>query len=303
MDKPKQTNDQNQNLTFLQKFKLPLIIFSIGATLIFILSTVYYFQNKPSTNPEVTQSAPGAAPQDSFQAPAELSLATQQDCQASVELIDSSKDCSKKVVLYLEKSQACSTYNYSLDQAKSVAADGQFNDLAFAVAQCFVQKKEFSEAVNFLKQVEQLPAWEANFGSSSCSSQISVKALLENLEKSNFVCKKIDELSSVADSIKTKNFESLPNLISQGTALQMGSMDADLNCPVTFEVFKKSLTQLLQNNVQVTAHSELKDQQSRSVYIDFIKANEPVALLKFKIDENGCLLLSSLVSSLNENPE
>ena len=290
----KQPSDERP---LIKKLVLPLTLLVGGLLIVFIL---YKFLLGGKIDLPIGDSS--AQGQDAFQAPAEISTSLQIECQASVDKIDKLNDCGEKQTEFDAKSASCASYNFALENPKSLDSDGTYSDIVFNIAACYKKagNDKLSQAITLLKKAQaDLPEWEVNFGPISCDSKSTLEAYIDAYSAdSSFTCSKPSDLEKIVAQLQNKDVSSLSRMIWSQHVPELGLRDSDMSCPDTLKEITKSLNKALtqSQSVKLSENGDQKGDASAS-FIEINKGADVVALLKVGTNPDGCLYLDSMLVS------
>lgn len=292
MDKKNQSSDDRP---LIKKLVLPLT-FLIGGLLIFMI--LYKFLLDGKINLPMGSEIPQG--QDTFQAPAEISTALQIECQTSVDKLDKLNDCTEKETEFQSKVASCASYNFALENPKSLDSDGQYSDIVFNIATCYkkIGNEKMPQAIALLKKAQdELPTWEVNFGPISCSSKSTISAYLDAYTAdATFTCSKAPDLEKIVSQLQNKDLSVLSRMVWSHHIPQLGLRESDISCPETLNEISKSLAKALSHPVKVSVSSEDKT-DTAITFIEINNGTDVIAMLKIDTNQDGCLYLDSLLVS------
>jgi len=303
-----QEQDNNQQeIPLWKKLVLPLGILLGGMVVVVVLA--YLLIPGFGLKKGMLAIGPSDYPNpDSFEAPAEVSVAVQMECQASVEKINSMDKCEDQAQEFLTKADACVSYDYALEKHQSITTDGKFGDLAFSIVDCMLKQNSAQpeKVIGFLKKVKEFPEWDLTIGAASCDSGSSVDNYIEILSSADqFKCHKQDSLSDLTNKINTSDLDVLNEYVTRKHIPQLGQLDADadMTCPESIIHLKNILKKTIATKAQITQNADEKVQDNSSVYLDLAQGADHKALIRLNYDEQGCMYLDSVLTASVDQSE
>lgn len=295
MDKNKNESSSSQQ-SFDGNSKKRLILFS-GLFILLIVAGIYVKQ-KFVSEPKATD-----ASQESFQGPAELSTAVQQDCLQSAKEILNEVDCKTKDEKFFASLASCQAASYSTE-----TAEGNFSDLTIHISECYFEKQNNrTAAIQILDKTQQIiPEWDVFQGPISCPSKPILSALKESYSDSKkFTCIKSADLAQVATKIQEKSFSFLIELVKPGALVQQGFIDSDASCPDTLATVEEILGKIAKNPLTAKEIVDEKPSEEKvnDRYIEIFNGSKKLLNLHFKIDRDDCLNFVSLLAESGESFE
>lgn len=293
----KQPSDERP---LIKKLVLPLTLLIGGLLIVLVL---YKFLLGGKIDLPIGDSVQG---QDAFQAPAEISTSLQIECQASVDKIDKLSDCGEKQAEFDAKSAGCASYNFALENPKSLDSDGSYSDIVFNIASCYKKagNDKVPQAIALLKKAQtDLPEWEVNFGPISCDSKSTLEAYLDAYSvDSSFTCAKAADLEKIVAQLQSKDVSHLSKMIWSQHVPELGLRDSDMSCPDTLKEITKSLNKALaqSQSVKISGNSDASGDpkgDASTSFIEINKGSDVVGLLKVGTNPDGCLYLDSMLVS------
>lgn len=303
-----QEQDNNrQDIPLWKKLLLPLGILLGGMVVVVVLAYLLIpgFGFKKS----MLAIGPSDYPNpDSFEAPAEVSVAVQMECQTSVEKINSMDKCEDQAQEFLTKADACVSYDYALEKHQSITTDGKFGDLAFSIVDCMLKQNSTQpeRVIGFLKKVKEFPEWDLTIGAASCDSGSSIDNYIETLSSADqFKCHKQDSLIDLTNKINTSDLDVLNEYVTRKHIPQLGQLDADadMTCPESIAHLKNILKKTVASKAQITQNTNEKVQDHSSVYLDLAHGTDHKALIRLNYDEQGCMYLDSVLAASVDQSE
>ncbi len=315
MDKKDQpgepVNEIENKVSLLRQTMVPAGIILTGGIVIALLYYFLFLKNHSfdslDSNFLTGQAATGAQEgQESFQAPADLSVALQQECQSSVEKLNHTESCSEQEKEFFLKNESCSGYAFNLEQPQKVSiSEGFYSDLIFSLIECYKETNQVSSILNLIQKGQQLKPWDSQIGATSCSSHNVLKAHQVALSSKLLVCSDRDQVHKIIEEIKNKNYTYLNQFINPMVTPTMGSSESEFNCPETLESIQTGLASVAHFSIQLEAAPEvaLDKKEGQDIFISFKKEQETQAILNFGMTESNCLYLKGFFSTIMSNPE
>ena len=304
-----QNKDQTDNKVPLwKKLIIPAGVFLIGSIIVILLIALFV----PKANllsKDFFAIGPTDLPQDSFQAPAEISTVVQMECQAALEKINSMNRCDDQASEFVGKAESCMSYDYVLEKPQTLPSEGQFGDAVFVIAACFQKENptDLSKAVEFLQKAKSLPDWELTFGTATCDSKSALDAYISSYTSTSvFRCYKPSDESQIIDQINSGNLAVIDELISKQHIPQLGQLetDSEVTCPESNQTIKRVILKALSEKSKIIQNKTKKNSDSTGIYLDIAKDEKNHrALIKLNIDQNGCLFFDSMLASSLDKPE
>lgn len=274
--------------------KKAVAAFLIGTVIIAIL---FLFIKKGSTD-----TAAQPATQDSFQGPSELSTTVQINCQESAKKIFQEKNCSDKEAEYLKNAPNCLNVYYSIDNETSTKMpEGNYGDIALDIAECYATvDKSKAKAADWLKSINESQDWDIYMGPITCDSKSTLASYIESYSsESNFSCLKSTELPKLISELKAKNFKVLMSMLGPDEVPHQGIIEADVSCPETKANIQKNLAQILSKPFEIT-EPKFESGAPDDIFLEFVRNNNRIINLQFKVKSDGCLRFQSLLAPSTE---
>jgi hypothetical protein len=274
--------------------KKAIAAFFFGTVVIAIL---FIFVKKGSTD-----TAAHPANQDSFQGPSELSATVQINCQESAKKIFQEKNCSDKEAEYLKNAPNCLNVYYSIDNETSTTMpEGNYGDIALDIAECYATVDQSkSKAADWLKTINESQDWDIYMGPITCDSKSTLASYIESYSaESNFSCLKSAELPKLISDLKAKNFKLLMSMVGPDEVPHQGIIEADVSCPETKVNIQKNLAQILSKPFEIT-EPKLESGAPDDIFLEFVRNNNRIINLQFKVKSDGCLRFQSLLAPSTE---
>ncbi len=267
--------------------------FLIGSVAVAIL---FLFVKRGSVVPLTAE----PATQDSFQGPSELSATVQMNCQESAKKIFQELNCKDKETEYLKNSPNCLNVYYSIDNETNIKMpEGNYGDIALDIADCYA-KSDKTKATAWLQAVNTSQEWDIYMGPITCDSKSTLAAYIESYStEKDFVCIKKTDFSRLITDLKSKNFKSLMETLGPDEIPQQGIIEADVSCPETQENIQKNLTQILSSPFEIT-EPKMDSGAPDDVFLEFVRDNNRIINLQFKVKSDGCLHFQSLLAPSTE---
>jgi len=303
-----QEKDNNKLETPLwKKILLPLGIFIGGMSVVVVLAFVLI----PGFGLQkgLLSLGPSDYPSpDSFEAPAEVSVAVQMDCQASIEKINQIESCEDRAKEFISKGEICVSYDYTLESHQYIKTDGKYGDVAFVIADCMLKQNPSSskDVVEFLKKVKEYPDWDLTIGAASCDSKASLESYITALSSEDkFKCNKKEEVNSLISKVNSGDLDILDDYISTAHIPQFGQLDADtdMSCPDSVINLKNILKKIISAKGQINQNLEEKSLDANSLYLDLVLNGDHKALMRFNYDDRGCMYLDSVSAASIDKSE
>lgn len=275
--------------------KKAIAAFLIGSVVIAILFLfVKTRSNLTTTTEPVTQ--------DSFQGPSELSATVQMNCQESAKKIFLEKNCKDKEIEYLRNSPNCLNVYYSIDnETNTKMPEGNYGDIAIDIADCYATNdKSKVMAAKWLQTVNASQEWDVYMGPITCDSKSTLSAYIENYStEKDFVCIKATDLPRLITDLKNKNFKNLMETLGPDEIPHQGIIEADVSCPETQENIQKNLVQILSKPFEIT-EPKFESGAPDDIFIEFVRDNNRIINLQFKVNADGCIHFQSLLAPSTE---
>lgn len=238
--------------------------------------------------------------QDSFQGPSELSATVQSNCQESAKKIFQLTNCKDKETEYLKNSTNCLNVYYSIDnETNTKMPEGNYGDIALDIAQCYATNDK-TKAAAWLQSVNASQEWDIYMGPITCDSKSTIAAYIESYStEKSFVCFKTIELPRLISELKNKNFKSLLETLGQDEIPHQGIIEADVSCPETRENIQKNLSQILSKPFEIT-EPKMELGAPDDIFLEFVRDNNRIINLQFKVKSDGCLHFQSLLAPSTE---
>ena len=292
MDKDSAKQNQKPDYSSLKRMAVFAVLFVV------LLIGGLYLKKKLESNGPAADSS-----QESFQGPAELSTAVQQDCQQSAKEILTEVDCKIKEEKFFNSIASCQSAGFSTE-----SAEGNFSDLSIHISECYFEKKnDRSAAVAVLDKTQQaIPEWEVFQGPISCPSKPILNAMKESYaESKKWICVKTADIGQIAAKLQNKDYNALDELVKAGELVQQGFIDSDASCPDTLGTVKEILTKMTKNSFTVKEVNSTAQPEEKTAdrYLEFYNGSKKLLNLHFKIDAEGCLTFNSLLAETTEAVE
>ena len=240
--------------------------------------------------------------QDSFQGPSELSATVQSNCQESAKKIFQELNCKDKETEYLKNSPNCLNVYYSIDnETNTKMPEGNYGDIALDIADCYATNdKTKTKAAAWLQTINSTQEWDIYMGPITCDSKSTLAAYIESYStEKDFNCIKTAELPRLVSELKNKNFKLLMETLGPDEIPHQGIIEADVSCPETQENIQKNLSQILSKPFEIT-EPKMESGAPEDVFLEFVRDNNRIINLQFKVKSDGCLHFQSLLAPSTE---
>ncbi len=179
--------------------------------------------------------------------------------------------------------------------------EGNYGDIALEIAECYATVDQSkSKAAEWLKKTNESQDWDIYMGPITCDSKSTLASYIESYSsESNFRCLKTAELPKLISELKAKNFKVLLSMLGPDEVPHQGIIEADVSCPETIANIQKNLTQILSKPFEIT-EPKLESGAPDDIFLEFVRNNNRIINLQFKLRSDGCLHFQSLLAPSTE---